>query len=429
MIKKLKNHKDFSKIPKSSLGLVLVILITLSFSSVGQDTVTFNPSSNYSFIQTEANRIQNAPSLSSFYERLYQVKKTKNQSANIVQIGDSHIQADFMSSRVRQLLQEEFGNAGRGLIFPGRVARTNEPQTIYTSSQAQWESKRIVFTEQPLPIGIGAMTIKTIQPNAKLSIRTNNLPTLNYSFNKLTLFFQKDSSSFNIAVKDSIGEDIAYIGSFSFEGYKNTSTVLLPFNANKIDLQCLTPLPKQSQLIVYGLNLENQKSGVLFHSIGGNGAKFRHYLVAKYFIEQTAALHPDLFIISLGTNEAIEYPFVDLAFTEQLNSFVSSLQKINPEAQFILTIPADFFKKRTRRNPGVEITRQKIIDYAEKNKLAYWDMYEVGGGKHSADKWKKSGLMQNDGVHFTKAGYELQGNLLYDALIKSYNEYVLYRHP
>ena len=140
-------------------------------------------------------------------------------------------------------------------------------------------------------------------------------------------------------------------------------------------------------------------------------------------------LSPDLIIISLGTNEAIEYPYVDPRLTDQLDEFINQLKNQNPKAQFILTIPMDFYKKKTRRNPGVEVVRKKLIDYADSHDLAYWDLYTSGGGKHAADLWKKSSLLQSDGIHFTKAGYELQGSLLYEALIKGYNEYVLYRYP
>jgi lysophospholipase L1-like esterase len=408
---------------------VLSIFMGMCFGAKGQDTIRYAIENQYDFINQEANQLQNSTSLSSFFEKLYQQKKQNNQKISILHIGDSHIQADFMTSQTRLLFQKEFGNAGRGLIFPGRVARTNEPQNIYTNTNAQWESKRIVFTDKPLPIGIGATTIRTIQPSAKLGIRALNQPSVSNAFNKLTLFFQKDSTSFNLAVKDSLGQDLAYVGSFSLDGYKNASTVLLPYSLNKIDLQCLVPLPKQSQLTIYGISLENQKSGVLYHVVGGNGAKVRHYLAAEYFAPQTAPLQPDLVIISLGTNEAIEHPYVDAQFTDQLVEFVARLKTNNPQTQFLFTTVADFYKKRTRRNPGVEVIRKKIIDACDKNNWAYWDLYEVAGGKHAADQWKKNRLLQSDGVHFTKNGYELQGALLYHAFIKAYNEYVLYRHP
>jgi lysophospholipase L1-like esterase len=291
-----------------------------------------------------------------------------------------------------------------------------------------WETKRIIYSNQPLPIGVGAMTLQTKQEGASLSLKTKSGDGLSYAFNKVTFFFQKDFISYNLVVKDSLGNYLAYVGPYTYES-KNTSRIILPFATHHIEFQTLKSTPSQNQFVLFGMNLENSKPGVIDHATGGNGAKVKHYVEAAYFAEQTKELVPDLIIISLGTNEAIEYPYVDPGFKDQLNTLINQLKDNNPNAQFLLTTGMDFYKKKTRRNPGVEVIRDKLIEYATENNLAYWDLYTSAGGKHIADEWKKNNLIQPDGIHFTKAGYELQGSLLYEALIKGYNEYVLYRYP
>jgi lysophospholipase L1-like esterase len=408
----------------------LLMLILFAAGNVdAQDTVNVVSLEKYTFIDWGNNQIVNSPTLSAFFEKLYQLKKTKKGVVNIVHIGDSHIQADFLTHTVRQAIQKEFGNAGRGFVFPGRIARTNEPQSIFSSSGAVWEAKRIVFTDQPLPIGLGASTIRTAQPNAKFMIRTNNFPSLDYGFTKIDIFYKKDFSSFNIVVNDSVNHSLAYVGPYTFENYPNFSSIALPYKAHQVELQTLQPTPFQEQFTLFGMNLSNDLPGVRYHAIGGNGAKFRHYLGASLFVEQTTALEPDLFIISLGTNEAIEYPYIDKQFDEQVETFIARLQQANPKALFMISTPADFFRKRTRRNPGVESVHGKLMKLVDEKKLACWDLYTVGGGKHSADHWKKNGLMQPDGIHATRTGYEVQGTMLYQALMNGYNEYVRFRYP
>ncbi len=377
----------------------------------------------------QLNEISNPPVLSPFFEKLYQLRKTKKGTVNIVHIGDSHIQADLLTHTVRQLLQKEFGNAGRGFIFPGRIARTNEPQNIYSSSDATWEAKRIVFADLPLPIGLGASTVRTVLPDMKFTVRTVDSPGLDYRFNKVAVFYKKDSASFTLILKDSAGRPLAYAGAFTEEKYPNFSSVLLPYPLHQIEFQTTQSTTAQNQFVLFGLSLSANNPGVLYHSIGGNGAKFRNYLDARFFFEQTKALSPDLFIISLGTNEAIDYPNIDKQFTDHVQNFVKRLKQSNPDAFIIITIPADFYRKRTRRNPGVELIRAKQIEFADKKNLPVWDLYTASGGKHSADNWKKNKLLQSDGIHATKAGYEVEGTLLYHALMKIYYEYVRFRHP
>jgi lysophospholipase L1-like esterase len=395
---------------------------------MAQDTVAFHITPTYDFIKSDSNSISNSVALAPFYDKLYRLKKEQQTTVSILHIGDSHIQADYLTQAMRALMQHEFGNAGRGLVFPGRVARTNEPQTIRSSSSAEWESKRIIYTNQPLPIGIGAMTLQTNATEASILLQTKSLDSLNNSFNKVNFFFQKDFSSYNLVVKDSTGQYLAYVGPYTYET-KNTSRILLPISVNQIEFQTLQSTPSQNQFTLFGLSLENGKPGVLYHATGGNGAKAKHFVEASNFAEQTHELAPDLIIISLGTNEAIDHPYIDPKFLMQLDTLVTQLKSNNPGALFLLTTPIDFYKKKTRRNPGVEIIRSKIVSYADEEGYAYWDLYTSSGGKHSADQWKKNDLMQPDGIHFNKAGYKLQANLLYEALIKGYNEYVRYRHP
>ncbi|MBS1949821.1 MAG: putative periplasmic protein [Cytophagales bacterium] len=407
---------------------IIFFLLVGTVKVFAQDTLSVGADEQYPFIQQEKNEIINATALSSFYEKLYQLKKTKKGQLNIVHIGDSHIQADFLTQTVRVLLQNEFGNAGRGFVFPGRVAHTNEPLSIYSSSTSQWEAKRIVYTNQPLPIGLGASTLQTTQPQAKFTLRIKDDAGLNYGFNGITTFYLKDSSSFNVALNDSSGRSLAFIGPYTSENFLNYSKVTLPYSLHKLEFQMEQPTPNQNHFTFFGVSLSNGNPGILYHAIGGNGAKYKHYLAARFFTQQVQALIPDLIIVSLGTNEAIENP-VDQQFLKQAEELIGILQKNNPQAGLIITTPADFYRKRTRRNPGVESVHQQLLTLTQKKNTGCWDLYAVGGGKHSADQWRKNKLMQSDGIHFTRAGYALQGKMLYQALTKGYSDYVHVRYP
>jgi lysophospholipase L1-like esterase len=181
----------------------------------------------------------------------------------------------------------------------------------------------------------------------------------------------------------------------------------------------------QNHFTLFGISFTNSKPGIVYHSIGGNGAKFKHYLSSSYFFEQTKELSPDLIIISLGTNEAVDFPQIDKNLSDQIDQFLKQINTCNPDVPVLITTPFDFYKSKTKRNPGVEEIRTLLL----KKPVAIWDGYEIGGGKHSADKWKKNKLLQTDGIHATKEGYELQALLLYQALMKSYKNYVQHRHP
>lgn len=398
-----------------------------TMAGYSQEQIQFNYKT-YGLEKEEDNVIQNAAHLDDFFEKLHHIKTTGKTKVSIIHLGDSHIQADYLTAVVRKNIQLDFGDAGRGLIVPGRVAATNEPANIHSSSNVHWNVKRCIYPNQPLPIGIGGITINTSQPDAQLTIQMTD-PLHDYSFNTVTLFFQKDKTSFNFSIKDTTSQELGFMGPYTEEPFVNYSRITLPRAVDKISIHTMKSTDEQRQATIFGIGLENGNDGILYHAIGVNGAKYSDYNAALYFARQTQGLQPDLFIISLGTNESLGFPYVDRSFSLQIDKLISTLKEYNPQAKFILVTPPDAFRKKVKVNPGVEIIRQQIIQYAVENGLAFWDMYKALGGKGSAQMWRKEGLLRPDGVHFSKEAYEYQGNLLYNAIIKSYNQYAPFRHP
>jgi lysophospholipase L1-like esterase len=405
---------------------LVAMLCSLSGASLLAQNASRPDYSSYGLVVDSLNVIQNKQHLDEFYESLYQLQQGRDKKVNIIHLGDSHIQADFLTKAVRNNLQNRFGNAGRGLIIPGRVAGTNEPFNIQTSSNVTWESKRCVQLDQILPIGIGGITIRSGVAGNKLYVYMND-QTQDYSFQTIKLFHLKDAAGFQINVKDSNFKPIEFKP--ERDTSKFTTTINLPasvtniiFESNKVD-------SIQNHTTIFGMSLENNKPGILYHVIGVNGAKYVHYNAAKYFATQTHQLNPELIIISMGTNEALDYPYIDKRLFNHIENLVMSLRANNPLSKFIIVTPPDCFMKKTRKNPGITKVRELLIQFAVENGLAFYDMYEVMGGENSAARWKEAQLLRADGVHFTKEAYDYQGNLLYEAIMKGFNEYVPVRHP
>lgn len=392
-----------------------------------QSTVDFLFKS-YGLEKETDNIIQNAEHLNEFFENLYQQKNLNDRRISIIHIGDSHIQADYMTAVVRRNFQNIFGNAGRGLIVPCGVAGTNEPYNFISRSDVKWISKRCVHTQDPLPIGIGGITIRTMQPDSNLEILMNDL-WMDYSFNSITLFYQNDTTSFDFSILDTTNVELIKVKSQRKNEQLNYATGIMQRPVNRMIIKSVKSGAKQTQATIFGINLENGKNGLLYHAIGVNGAKYEHYNAAFHFAEQTSVLKPELFIVSLGTNESMAYFSQAPLFLQQIDKLVTTLQSFNPQAKFILVTPPDAYRKKIKHNPGVGLIRQQILQYAVENGFAFYDMYNALGGDRSADAWRQAGFLRPDGVHFTKEGYEYQGNLFFHAILKRYNQYVPLRHP
>ena len=117
----------------------------------------------------------------------------------------------------------------------------------------------------------------------------------------------------------------------------------------------------------------------------------------------------------------------------QMDELVKLLRDSLPNIPILLTTPPgsyESFRQRRRRrtyaiNPRTATAAETIRRYAKDHRLLVWDMYDVVGGKRRAcTNWTEANLMRPDHVHYLPEGYILQGNLLYQALIQAYNDYV-----
>ena len=68
-------------------------------------------------------------------------------------------------------------------------------------------------------------------------------------------------------------------------------------------------------------------------------------------------------------------------------------------------------------NPNIAPLRNVILDYGKEHGIAVYDWYEVAGGRGASSSWISNKLFAKDRVHHTVKGYNIEGRLLYDALM------------
>ena len=421
----------------AKIKIILLVYACLSISHliIVAQTIDQSAYAKLKYIKRKINTIENdSIALQSFYEKLYRLDKHEQQRVSIVHIGDSHLQADVFSGAVRQKIQLRFGNAGRGLIFPYRVAKSNEPHSYKTTSNnSSWDSKRNSILTKSLPIGISGFTIETADTSAKINLMVKDQPGLGYAFTKFSLFHDKGKNNFDLTVCDENNCERAIFNSSNSNVDPFVSKISFDSPVRQIVLRSeKKDSSEKKSTRIYGILLENDSSGVLYNMVGANGAEFRHYNMSKYFMEQLPYLNPDLVIVSLGTNDAYPARFNSTAFYNHIDTLISNIKRTNPNACVLFTTPPDSYRKARRgkvKNPNMKSARMVMIKYCLQHNLAYWDLYEIMGGYGSMAKWYSSGLAAKDHVHFTGKGYLIQGDLFYRALMKGYDDYVRQHTP
>lgn len=449
MMKQKKQFTEIAWILFSFVFLLLVAGIHLAFtiknnsgtgeplSETSLPTIELPiPGSAVSFVNDSLNFIQDdSQSLAKIYQMLDSLRMGKDTILTIVHLGDSHLQAGYNSGRIMRLMHKDFGNAGRGWISPLKLTKTNEPDDYFIHSDIKnWISGRITQSSPKCMVGPGGIGIlsKASSINFDVSIAPNN--GSGYWFNQVVLFRHPQALAQLPVGPGDKTETIT--ATKELVPNLTTDTFRLPALTDALKLE-RTPYRQGANVLIpsdslmnlyYGFSLTNGKSGVLYHSIGVNGALFENYTKESY-LRQLAVLKPSLLIVSLGTNESFGRNFRKDVFEEQLDRFIMMVQTYMPQTTLLLTTPAECYRrirvKRKRiyvRNDRTELVAQTIVACARNKGIACWDLFTTTGGKGSGKKWFKAGLFGRDRIHFTVAGYEEQGTLFYRAFMHNYNK-------
>jgi lysophospholipase L1-like esterase len=174
----------------------------------------------------------------------------------------------------------------------------------------------------------------------------------------------------------------------------------------------------------YGANLETDDPGIVYHSIGINGASIPSFLRCQLFEEQMRVVKPDLVVLSLGTNDAYGKNFDPKVYYNNYDTLIQRIVSANPEVAIMITVPNDDYLYKRYPNKFTAEQEKVIYELAKKWNLGVWDLYKIMGGYNSSQTWYEYNLMKYDRIHFTKNGYILKGDLFFNAILRMYDNYI-----
>lgn len=366
------------------------------------------------------NIIEQPDALRPFFDALDSLQQRKIKQLEILHIGDSHLQADFFPQQMRTRFQQDYGNAGRGIVFPYRAAKTNESFLWQSSANGNFIRRRLVHEADTLPLGLAGMGFFTRDSAASITMLLRQTDSLNYAFRELRMVCINPDMAYLPQLKDTSGNmsNMECTPMNGFCSYKKSFSEPL----QNIRLQISNPRLSSKGFNMHALILGDTASGVIYHSVGINGAEYRHYDAAPLFFEESRLLHPALIIFSLGTNEAYARNFSADSLLFHANRVIARLLAMHPNACVLITSPGDALKGRKYKNPNNLKAVKALRDYCRQKGYAFYNWYNAMGGAGSIHQWTRKSWAQKDKLHLTRAGYTLQGDMLYRAILKAGEE-------
>jgi len=180
----------------------------------------------------------------------------------------------------------------------------------------------------------------------------------------------------------------------------------------------------QNNFTLFGISLENDDPGIVYHSIGINGASFPSFLRCNQFEKHIKALNPDMVIISLGTNDAYTTKFKTEFYKSNYEKLIRRIKSVLPNAAILNTVANDSYLFRRYPNKNTQLAANVIYKVAKKMNCGVYDFYKVMGGFNSSSVWYQKNLMVKDKIHFNRQGYLLKGDLFFNAIIKAYDNHI-----
>jgi lysophospholipase L1-like esterase len=296
------------------------------------------------------------------------------------------------------------------MVFPYSAAGTNTPVGYRSSYSGEWTWSRCLKPDGVHPLGATGMSVSTSDPTAFLCIDLATTDerdwTPGFTFKSLDIIGYASGGARPVIVMESdtlSGRRISEKQIWHFD---------LPYYT---DFLKVVPNGLPGELTILGIVLDRPMIGLTYSEIGVNGASTASYLQCDGFERDMALLKPSLVIFSIGINDIQGKEFDASRFISRYEKLMSMVEKASPGCAFLFTTNNDSYRKGSP-NPFTEECTRAFRTLAARHKAALFDLYGAMGGRGSIVSWEEAGLAKADRIHFTKDGYELIADMMFEAL-------------
>ena len=364
--------------------------------------------------------------LDTFYDKLLRAeRKEPGAVARVLYYGDSIVGSDFVTGKLRRMLQTRFGDAGHGYALLANAWPGWFHLDVSRKASAEWKVSRVIgpFAEDGL-YGLGGVSFRADKPDVWARFATADMDAWGRSVSRFELEYleQPGGGDLAVIVDDKPTGVIHTAGESAKLAYH---VVTVPDGAHSLEVRTVDERPVRA----FGIRMERDVPGVTLSALGVTGARARFLDKSDdaHWAEALRAAKPDLVVLAFGSNETTDgmmYPMADYEAT--LRSLMKQVRAALPTASLMLAGPPDM----ATTNEGTMHTRPVLPvivkiqrKVAAEEGWAFWDQFQCMGGAGSMWSWIKTGLGSTDMFHPSGSGGNQLGTWEYRAMVEGFEQY------
>jgi lysophospholipase L1-like esterase len=367
---------------------------------------------------------------------------TAKEPVSIVQIGDSHTAGDFLSGKLRELFQQRFGAAGRGLLPPGLADRYYDPRLVSVAEDGEWQRISARPADATGPFGVAGVIKWTPAGGRRMTLASDEAQGFDRVF--VEFMRQPNGGSFRLSVGNMPLVTVATAAAAPTPDWLEQE--VRP-GSQSLALDTIG----DGQVMILAWGTARHVAGVLYQNFGVIGATVD--AIGRddpnVLRLEMARLKPALIIVAFGTNEAFGNP-ADLEDYQQLfTDRVRRLQEAAPGAAIAVIGPPDVNKrypagavdghpcskppKKKGRGTRLVWARPRQLDRvlaaeraaAKHEGWYFWDWSRAMGGTCAMHRWASAATPRgrSDHVHMMAAGYDATAEMFFHDLMAQYDAY------
>jgi lysophospholipase L1-like esterase len=371
----------------------------------------------------------------------------------ILQIGDSHTSADFLTGELRRRLQARYGRGAPGYITAGHPHIGVRSSSLKITASLGWSYKSLQRPDAaPAEFWLSGYNAVASVPGETMTFTSERPQT--FDMIEIEVLRQPEGGTIDVKL-DGVVET-----SYDLASRKMEPVVirLLPMRGatekiREISITTTAPGP----VVIASVAIYNRQAGLTYNSVGYPGAQISlvNKLSNKLLANDLIRINPHIVVLSFGTNEASNESLDLTRYAKSYERVIDKIKTALPNAAVVVVSPPDFAElpAACRKEKAAQATcghtpadagasapanglapapecvwrtparlhqiREVQREVANRQGLVYWNWASIMPRECGAHQWFTASpqLMAGDHVHFTIAGYKKSAEQFLTTLI------------